>query len=137
MVEGQPIDHSRRDVGATVEVAAAQPLATGANLATLRGRQRVFIAANRALVDDGANIGGAVGRIADDQLFGALGEPLHELVVNRFFDIDAGAGRALLSGIAEGRAGDAFDGLVQVGVAGDDSRVLSAKFGDAGFGEVR
>src|SRR4051794_7509280 len=136
MVEGKPIDHSRRDVGAAVEDATAQALATGANLPARHGCQRVFVAANRSLVDNRADVGLAVGRVPDDQFLRALGETLHELVVDRFLDVDAGAGRALLTGIAEGRAGDAFDSLVQVGVAGDDGWVLASKFGDARFGKV-
>ncbi len=81
-------------------------------------------------VDDGSDHGfGVLGR-ADLDGSGGLGEPGDEGVVNSFEHDDSRAGRALLTGVAEGALQGPDHGLVEVGVVVDDEGVLAAHLGD-------
>ena len=69
-------------------------------------------------------------RIADGDLSNARLELLDELVVDLLVDDRARTRRALLPLEAERGNRDAFDRSVDVGIRGDDDRILAAHLGD-------
>ena len=128
----QPADDRRLDVEAARQVAVGEVLAAGEDrpVAARLGDRRL-VAVDGPLVDDRAQPVGPDERVADGDLLGLLDEQPDELVVDRPLDVDPRVGRALLAAEPEGAAHDPLGRLVEVGVAGDDGRVLAAHLDDA------
>ena len=130
VAEGQVGDEGRFAEVAFVEVAAGLHVTAGqevaAGLVDLFGE--VFEVVVGTLVDDRAEVSGALGRVADGEFVGEGLQFGDQFVVDGRFHNDARGGGAFLSLQAKGRADDAGRGVVQIGVARDDGGVLAAKF---------
>ncbi len=72
-------------------------------------------------------------RVANGELIGQFHHATDEFLVNRFFDKDARAGRALLSLQAKGRTHNPHCSFFDFCIAGNDGGVFTAKFQDGGF----
>src|SRR5262249_44921823 len=70
---------------------------------------------------------------SDGKFAYALGDFCHHLIVNRRDYYGAGAGRAFLARIPEGRSDDAGGGIVEVRRFVNDYGVFAAHFGDDAF----
>jgi hypothetical protein len=86
--------------------------------------------AARRLVDDRADVGGEVGRVADAQLLHRTGEHFAHPVGDVGLDEQHAQRRAALSGRVEGRGDDVADDLFGQRRRIGDQRVLAAGFGD-------
>src|SRR6185369_17667907 len=78
------------------------------------------------LVDHGAHVIAVVCWIAELDLRGALRDLFEHRIINAGIDDGPRAGRTFLALETEGRLHDSGSGLVEVGIVGDDYRVLAA-----------
>ena len=83
--------------------------------------------AGGALVDDGADVGGGVHRVAALELLGLRQHGFGELVGDLLHHQDALHGRAALAGVLGGALHGQLGRLVEVGILHDDQRIVAAE----------
>ena len=116
------VEHGRRIERPAAVVAVQQGGALRDGIVDARLEQ-----ARRALVDDGADIGGRVHRIAGLEGLGSREHLLHEFVGDALDDEDALHGGAALAGILGGALHGELGRLVEIGVLHDDQRIVAAE----------
>ncbi len=136
VARGKAIDDRRLDECAVGVIALSETRSTGPDRTAGRRGDRFLKSLDGTGINHRTDVDIALGRISDLERIGFGSELFDELVVDRSLNVDTAAGGALLAGEAECRAGDAIDGLVQIGVGGHDGRVLAAHLGDDRFREV-
>src|SRR5207249_10016896 len=114
------------------ELSLGEPAAAGENLSAvfLRLRHGALVRLHGVFVDHRTEPDIAVERIADLDLFGLLDEQPDEFVTYRFVDVDARAGRALLSLRAERGPHHALGRFFEIGRAHDERGILAAHLDD-------
>ena len=132
--EGLVLDHGglrghANDGGPDVVAVTLDAVAASDDLAALGHGllQRRVEGAGGVGVDQRADEGSAVARVADGEGFVGLLQPSDQSVRDALVDQQTAQGGAALAAGADGREGDGPDRHVEVGGGGDDHRVVAAE----------